>query len=97
MADSGDLDGALRHAGILYGMDDASRGHKEHQHNEYRDHGPGKFYLISAVILRRLWSILRTSAELCISVREQTINNNKYYSRTTPYHYHLTTKLLDTL
>ncbi len=81
MADSGDLDGALRHAGILYGMDDASRGHKEHQHNEYRDHGPGKFDLIAAVNLRRLWAILRTSAELCGSVRDQPKNNYKNESR----------------
>src|SRR5882672_8942777 len=35
MAYDGDFNRFLRLAGILYGMDDAGRGHEEHQHNEH--------------------------------------------------------------
>ena len=58
MADDGDLDRSLGHAGILNGMDDAGRSHEEHQHNEHRNHCPGEFDLIAAVNLRRLRAIV---------------------------------------
>src|SRR5882757_4431830 len=94
MADSSDLDGALGHAGILYGMDDPSRGHKEHQHNENRDHGPGKFDLITAINLRRLRTIVGTSAELCNSVGDQTENNYKNEPRDGQHHERQTINLV---
>jgi hypothetical protein len=46
---------------VLYGMDDASGRHEQHQHDENRDHGPGNFDLAAPVYLWRLGIVVGTS------------------------------------
>src|SRR5882762_7025358 len=81
MADDGDLDRPLGHAGILYGMDDARRSHEEDQHNEHGNYCPGDLDLVAAVNLRRLRAIVGTPAELYDGIRDQTENNYKNEAR----------------
>src|SRR3984885_6828841 len=78
MTDGDDCDGARRFRSILDGVDHARRGQEKHQYDEYGNHGPSKFHLVTAIDLRRLAAVVAIPlAELSNGVRQEAEHNRK--------------------
>ena len=85
MPDDVDFNRARRHGRLLQGSNDSRCSHKESYHDDDWNHRPGKFYLIAAVNLRRLFAVLSLPSEFHNGVDKQTENSGEDYRR---YHEH---------
>src|SRR5262245_50811375 len=78
MPDDSGLNGARRWLSVLYVGDRPRRHQDQHEHDQYWQYCPGKFYLVTAVDLRRLARFVpRTMSKTNDGVKEQACNNDE--------------------
>ena len=78
MADGDHFNRPRRLRSILDRMDHARRGEEKHQHDQHRNHSPGKFHLVAAINLRRLAAVVVPApAEFHNGIHKQAEDNRK--------------------
>src|ERR1043166_8553563 len=78
MSDDRSLDCAWRGFSILYVSNRSRRHQDQHEHDQDRQYCPGKFYLVTAVDLRRLAHFISsTMSEANNGINEQAGNNSE--------------------
>src|SRR5580692_3191791 len=81
MTDRDNVDGLWGLARLLDGMDYTSGGKEQYQHDERRNHRPGKFYLVATVNWWRFTAVVvSTPTELDNGIREEGKDDYKNHS-----------------